>query len=174
MNRIQKHSFEAVSLLTAENGLLDISIIPANNQPDWVIPTDLILSIDDYHERIWTYLWHNQEVSVYHLLPKDAQPEKLVVLEGNTDVHRIALQIQGEITQKQVKISDVKDVQLPANYDYVETNPSAHSLPPTHQPTFSEPNTNLPYVFQSVLIDGVVYLVPDLDKVSHHLVDLDG
>lgn len=100
MRKIQKHSFEAVSLLTVENGFLDVTIIPAKNQPDWLVPTSLIMSVESYDERIWTYLWNNQEVAVYHLIPKGEVPDKLIILEGNTEVHRLALQTKGELRQK--------------------------------------------------------------------------
>lgn len=55
MKQILKHSFEAVSLLTTNNGMLDVTIVPASNQPDWIIPSSLILSVDDYQERISKY-----------------------------------------------------------------------------------------------------------------------
>lgn len=233
MNQIQKHSFEAVSLLTAENGLLNLTVIPAINQPDWLIPTDLILSVDDYHERIWTYLWNNQEVAVYHLVPRDMQPDKLIVLEGNTDVHRIALQTKGTLHKKAVRISDVKDADLPPQYQAVDemhtppihiiAQPNLESIQteanqdptddliyddmatddlqnldlttdeslnleetsnleadlanldnPEDKPTDTPSVIQVPYVFQSVEIEGQIYLVPDLDRISHRLVDLDG
>lgn len=115
-----KHSFEAVSLLTTRNGLLDVTIVPAVNQPDWLIPTSLILTIESYDERIWTYLWQQQEVSVYHLIPKEMPPEKLVILEGNTTVHRFALQTSGELRTRAIRISDLLDVKLPKPFVKVE------------------------------------------------------
>ena len=38
MRQMLKHSFEAVSLLTTTNGMLDVTIIPALDQPDWLFP----------------------------------------------------------------------------------------------------------------------------------------
>ena len=55
MKQILKHSFEAVSLLTTNNGMLDVTIVPATDQPDWLIPSSLILSVDDDIEHTWTY-----------------------------------------------------------------------------------------------------------------------
>lgn len=165
---MQKHSFEAVSLLTAENGVLDISIIPAIGQPDWLVPTALILNIEHYEERIWTYLWkygdNSQEVAVYHLVPKEIPADKLVILEGNSDVHRLALQTTGEITNLRVRISDVKDVDL---------NEEEASFMKLSTPNLSVQHDDN-YLYQAVEIAGEIYVVPDLDLIAHHLVDLDG
>lgn len=165
MRKIQKHSFEAVSLLTVENGLLDITIIPAKNQPDWLVPTSLIISVERFDERIWTYLWRNQEVAVYHLIPRKHTPDKLVILEGNTEVHRLALQTSGELIQKSLAISDVKDIELPQSI-------KEHMM--THIPSLMNlEGGELDYIYQAVLIDDSVYIVPELDLISHRLVDLD-
>ena len=170
--------------------MLDVTIIPAHNQPDWIIPTSLILSVDDYHERIWTYLWQQQEVAVFHMLPRDQVPDKIVVLEGNTAVHRIALQTAGELRKVRVRISQVKDAELPENYkdvaiSNIDDNKSKdqgtniyHEASTTEsiindvEEHFRE-NVVLSYLFQTVVIDDTPYLVPDLDKIAHQLVDLD-
>lgn len=164
MRSIQKHAFEPVSLLTVENGVLELAIIPSENQPDWIIPKSLILSIEDYQERIWTYLWRNQEVAVYHLVPRNRKVNKLVVLEGNTDVHRLALQTRGEIGYINVRISDVKDAKL----SEATTEQMKQSIP-----KLAETSDVLEFVHQAVAIDGITYLVPELDLIAHHLVDLD-
>lgn len=188
MNRIQKHSFEAVSLLTADNGMIDVTIIPATNQPNWVIPSSLILSVDDYQERIWSYIWKGQEIPVFHLLPREDTPEKLVILEGNTEVHRVALQVSGELKHKKVSIADVADSRLPSGFisryghnddgdsEYTDyTSDSEAYLQASAQSGVkeTEDGIELPYVFQAVNIDGEICLVPDLDTMSHHMVDLD-
>ena len=193
MKQIIKHSFEAVSLLTTNNGMLDVTIVPAFNQPDWIIPSSLILSVDDFDEHIWTYLWQQQEVAVFHLLSSGQTPEKIIVLEGNTAAHRIALQTVGELHQLQVRISDVKDIELPeqytsnANISYSVAQKTQNSDSETVQATgenltnseidyvkerFQE-NVVESYLFQTVIIDNILYLVPDLDKIAHQLVDLD-
>lgn len=110
MKQILKHSFEAVSLLTTNNGMLDVTIVPATDQPDWIIPSSLILSVDECSEHRWTYEWQQQEVAVFHLLPRHQTPDKIIILEGNTTAHRIALQTAGELRQLQARISDVKDI----------------------------------------------------------------
>lgn len=114
--KTKKHHFEAVSLLTPKNGMLNISIIPAIGQPNWLVPTALILAVVDEPERMWNYQWqHNkgsQEIPVYPLMPKDIGVDKIIILEGNTQAHRLALQTAGQIYTKDVRISDVKDVEL--------------------------------------------------------------
>ena len=208
MKRITKHSFEAVSLLIADNGQLEVTIIPAMNQPDWIIPSRNIIEIAEQNERIWTYLWRGQEVAVCHLIPSDVTPSMLLVLEGNTDVHRIGLQTVGSLRYKKVQISDVKDIPLPEQYRSSQQihspemgqDNSAHServnsvddVSVSQSDTesldsdldFSEPQNDdfedrfdetvvQSYLFQCVEIDGEAYLIPDLDKIAHHLVDLD-
>jgi|GEM_PF-269566 len=191
MSQIRKHTFEAVSLLTADNGTFEVTVIPAKNQPDWLIPSSLILSVDSYDERIWTYLWQEQEVSVFHLLPRNINPDKLIVLEGNTDVHRIALQTKGELDTFIVRISEVKDIDLPEKYQTTsvnnfEKNRQKNSKNVFRQFAVEEADNNndavrehlrenvvLSYMYQTVMIDDTIYLVPDLDKIAHHLVDLD-
>ena len=163
MKQILKHSFEAVSLLTTTNGMLDVTIVPAFNQPDWLIPSSLILSLDEHDQHTSIYDWQDQEVSVFHLLPQDKAVDKIIVLEGNTSEHRLALQTAGELHQLQVRISEVKDIEVPENFD--KTNINETAVP------FNE-NVMLSYLFQTVMIEDKVYLVPDLDKIAHQLVDV--
>ncbi|AWY21333.1 hypothetical protein LP123_01385 [Moraxella bovis] len=165
MRKIQKHQFEPVSLLTAEHGTIEVTAIPAIGQPDWLVPTALIISVDEYHERIWTYLWRGQEVSVYHLIPKDIEVDKLVILEGNSDVHRLALQTAGELTTRRVRISDVTDIIL-SDEEIANIQLSIPNLPNREQ---RQEN----YLYQAVMLDGEMYVVPDLDLIAHRLVDLD-
>lgn len=192
MKEILKHSFEAVSLLTTNNGMLDVTIVPAFNQPDWIIPSSLILSVDALDEHIWTYLWQQQEVAVFHLLSSEQVPDKIIVLEGNTAAHRMALQTAGELRQRQVRISEVKDGELPEQYhadnmshsdveraensnnkpvDATGDNPIGGDIDYVKE-RFQE-NVVQSYLFQTVIIDSIPYLVPDLDKIAHQLVDLD-
>lgn len=157
-------------MLTVENGVLELAIIPAEHQPNWLVPKSLILTVLPYDERIWTYLWqsdsnHAQEVAVYHLLNKTTSPDKLVILEGNTNVHRLALQTTGEIGYIKARISDVKDIELPNNvkaemYEYT-TGLRGDDV------------DKLDFMHQAVAINEHMYIVPDLDLISHRLVDLD-
>ena len=144
--------------------MLDVTIVPASNQPDWIIPSSLILSVEDYQERISTYQWQEQNLAVFHLLPQDRIPEKIIILEGNTTEHRFALQTAGELRQLQARISDVKDTELPEQFvdtgvDEIEGQ--------------SDENVVLSYLYQTVMIDDNIYLVPDLEKIAHDLVNLD-
>ena len=166
MKQILKHSFEAVSLLTTNNGMLDVTIVPAVDQPDWIIPSSLILSVDEYSEHTWNYEWQQQEVAVFHLMPRYQTPEKMIVLEGNTSAHRIALQTAGELRQLQARISDVKDIDLPEHF--IKTDDKIDDV----QERVQE-DVVLSYLFQTVMIDNTLYMVPDLDKIAHQLVDLD-
>ena len=165
MKQILKHSFEAVSLLATNNGTLEVTIIPAFNQPDWVIPSSLILSVDEYNERTSSYRWQQQEVVVFHLLQPNESPNKIIVLEGNTSEHRLALQTAGELSSLQVRISDVKDIDVSKSFNETSINKTAIPL---------NENVMLSYLFQTITIDDKVYLVPDLDKIVHQLVDLAG
>ena len=79
MKQILKHSFEAVSLLTTNNGMLDVTVVPAVNQPDWIIPSSLILSVEEGSEHTDSYEWQQQAVAVFHLLPRHQKPEKMIV-----------------------------------------------------------------------------------------------
>lgn len=166
MKQILKHSFEAVSLLTTNNGMLDVTIVPAVDQPDWIIPSSLILSVDECSERTWNYEWQQQEVAVFHLMPRHQTPDKMIVLEGNTSAHRIALQTAGELRQLQARISDVKDIDLPEHF--IKTDDKIDDV----QERVQE-DVVLSYLFQTVMIDNTLYMVPDLDKIAHQLVDLD-
>lgn len=166
MKQILKHSFEAVSLLTTNNGMLDVTIVPAVDQPDWIIPSSLILSVDECSERTWNYEWQQQEVAVFHLMPRYQTPDKMIVLEGNTSAHRIALQTAGELRQLQARISDVKDIDLPEHF--IKTDDKIDDV----QERVQE-DVVLSYLFQTVMIDNTLYMVPDLDKIAHQLVDLD-
>ncbi|MDX2373544.1 hypothetical protein NJD71_05310 [Psychrobacter sp. PP-21] len=164
MKQILKHSFEAVSLLTTNNGMLEVTIVPASNQPDWIIPSALILSVEDYQERTTMYDWQQQALPVFHLLSKDEVPERIVVLEGNTAEHRFALQTAGELQQLQARISDVKDVDIPKQM----LNSSTDVLEGQ-----SDEDIVLSYLYQTVMIGDKTYLVPDLDKIAHNLANLD-
>lgn len=172
MRAVKKHNFEAVSLLTVKEGVLDVTIIPASHQPKWMVPTELILDTVAYDEHIWTYLWHAQaqaqaqEVSVYHLSLRHEAVDTLVILEGNTDAHRLALQTKGTLEHRQVRISDVKDAQLPRG-QRVQMMAELPNL------LGGSDERKLDYIFQTVNVDNELYIVPDIDLIAHCLVDLD-
>ena len=101
---------------------------------------------------------------VFHLLPEDQLPDKIIVLEGNTSDHRLALQTAGELQQLQVRISEVKDIELTEQVNNTEIDETVIPL---------NENVMLSYLFQTVMINNTAYLVPDLDKIAHQLIDLD-
>lgn len=169
MSPILKHSFEAVSLLTTDNGMLDITIIPAQHQPDWLIPSALILSVDDYQEHLDTYEWQQQQLAVFHLQPQEQGFDKIIVLEGNTAKHRIALQTTGELRQARLRISDMHDIELPQSYQDIatitgDTNTDYSQVKETEL---------MSYMLQTVMINETTYLIADLDKIAHHFAYLD-
>jgi len=165
MTQILKHSFEAVSLLTTNNGMLDVTIVPAVNQPDWIIPSSLILSVDESQQQVSRYDWQQQDLAVFHLLLQDQTPDKMVVLEGNTTDHRFALQTAGDLRQLQARISEVKDVETPEQLSGANIE---------GREEYFDKNDVSSYLYQTVMIDDEIYLVPDLDKIAYHLIDLDG
>lgn len=179
LNRYFKQD-QDVGVLSITTGQLTIARIPSSNSPDWIVPNVLILTIDEFDERIWTYVWRNQEVPVYHLLPKELAPTHLVVLESVTDIHRLAIQIRGDVTFHSVRIADLKDAddatyqaQLSAKYPHLATHQAGtlaqHPLSSADY-TLQQPHA---YIFQPVMLYGELCVVPDLDKLSHFLVDLD-
>lgn len=183
---------ETLSLLSATTGQLEIARLPVVDGPDWIIPRALILSVDEYHDRIWTYLWQKQDVSVYHLFPKGQIPNHIVVLESFTDVHRLALQIVGEPSYHQIRIADLKDIDDTTDTQASE-NQASESQPMTAENSSQDPNLSAEspasqtadtrnlapqsvehsFIFQPVMFQGDYCVVPDLDKLSHFLVDLD-
>ena len=165
MTQILKHSFEAVSLLTTNNGMLDVTIVPAVNQPDWIIPSSLILSVDESQQQVSRYDWQQQDLAVFHLLLQNQTPDKMIVLEGNTTDHRFALQTAGDLRQLQARISEVKDVETPEQFS--TTNGKDRE-------EYFDKNDVSSYLYQTVMVDDEIYLVPDLDKIAYHLIDLDG
>ena len=165
MTQILKHSFEAVSLLTTNNGMLDVTIVPAVNQPDWIIPSSLILSVNESQQQVSRYDWQQQDLAVFNLLLQNQTPEKMIVLEGNTTDHRFALQTAGDLRQLQARISEVKDVETPEQFS--TTNGKDRE-------EYFDKNDISSYLYQTVMIDDEIYLVPDLDKIAYHLIDLDG
>lgn len=175
---------EHLGILSVTTGQLEIARIPVVDAPDWIVPKELILAIEPYHDRIWNFLWQGQDVSVYHLLPKTEQAEFIVVLESVTDVHRIGLQIQGDVTFHSVRISELKDVDgatyqqtLESFYPHIlekqrlEKQRQQEQLEKNQLSAYQP--TEQDYVFQAVMFENEVCIIPDLDKMSHFLVDLD-
>ncbi len=179
MNKIEKHSFEAVSLLTAANGMLAATVIPALNQPDWIVPSSLILDSIEYKGEdnsgsasgIKYYSWQQQQIAVFHLLPKAQLADSVVILEGNSVEQRLALKTIGQPRQIEVSISEVQDCELPQQYSVRADNIINDSNDELNEDLVSE-DLLYSYLFQAISIDDTVYMVPDLDKIAHQLVTL--
>lgn len=209
------NELKSLSLLSATTGQLEIARIPVVDKPDWIIPRTLILDVVPFTERIWNYLWQaddstktintskinnpeilermlKQEIAVYHLFPKGLTPKNIIIVESFTDVHRIALQIVGDVQYHQIRIADLKDVengassendkhQLPNNIPHLlDTGDSTLTNPEQTPASPAVDNRNLApqsveqtFIFQPVIFQGELCVVPDLDKLSHYLVDLD-
>ncbi|VRS09642.1 Uncharacterised protein [Streptococcus pneumoniae] len=91
----------------------------------------------------------------------------MIVLEGNTSSHRLALQTAGELQQLQARIAEVKDIELPESFNNTKIADNSEAMIPLDE------NVVLSYLFQAVMIDDKVYLVPDLDNIAYQLIDLD-
>lgn len=191
MDQIIKHSFEAVSLLTTARGRLDVTMIPAYNQPDWLIPSSLILAIDSYQQWTDRYLWQQQQLPVFHLQAPEQAVDKIIIIEGNTAKQRMALQTAGELRQIQLCISEVRDIVLPKHYQQtstadsiadstIETSYQSYtSSGPTIERNALDNNAGdyqqlteeniISYLLQTVMIDEQPYLIADLDKIAHQL-----
>ncbi len=179
MNKIEKHSFEAVSLLTAANGMLAATIIPAMDQPDWIVPSSLILDSIEYKDEensggaseIKYYSWQQQQIAIFHLLPEAQLADSIVILEGNSVEQRLALKTTGQPRQIEVSISEVQDCELPQQYSVMTDNISSEINDELNEDLVSEDLLNS-YLFQAISIEDTVYMVPDLDKIAYQLVTL--
>lgn len=155
LNRTEQHS----TLMTLNQQGLSVTFIPRQGKPDWVVPTALILAIENCDKVVENYTWQGHNIAVFNLLPtasqNDIKPEKLVILEGEEDQQRIGLLIQGELSQQQIRPADIKD------------NESS-SLSTTVEPDFS---------YQQVIIydqlnhelHNQCYTVPDLKQLLAYL-----
>lgn len=78
----------------------------------------------------------------------------------------IALQTAGELRHLQARLSEVKGVELPEHFYKTDSNIDT---------VFErvQEDVVLSYLFQTVMIDNTLYLVPDLDKIAHQLINLD-
>lgn len=169
---------EHMSIISVTTGQLDIAIIPVVDGPDWILPQSLILEIQPATERSWNLAWQGQDVPIYHLLPEDQTPTSIVVLESVTDVHRIGLQIQGKVGYHAVRIADIKDMDsdrykqtMAAHYPHLAAllDSASQASDQRDKPRLVPQN----YVFQPVMFQEQLYIIPDVDNLSHLLVDLD-
>lgn len=160
---MQKHHFEAVSLLTAGKGALKVAIIAAQNQPDWLVPFALILDSQVCNETVDVFDWQQQDqhqvLPVYPLVSQ-APSYTMVVLEGVADTHRIVLQSDKAVETMRVRISEVKDVQLSQEETERIQNATPKALLKAGRVHF---------VYQAVMIGQKTYVIPDLDAIVEAL-----
>lgn len=125
-----------------------------------------------------------QEIAVYHLFPKGLTPKNIVVVESFTDVHRIGLQTVGDISYHQIRIADLKDAeeggssdndnaQLPTNIPHLLDTGDSTQTGGGDTRNLAPQSVEQTFIFQPVIFQGELCVVPDLDKLSHYLVDLD-
>lgn len=141
-----------ISLLSASTGSLEVVKIPNAQGADWILPKNLLLDKVDFGERLAVVLWQGFDIPTYALLAKDEAPEAALIIEGVNEFKRIALLVKGDIIQQKIRISELPDAQEAA-----------------HQPN----QDGKDYTFAAVMYAGSPAIVPDVDKLASHLVDLD-
>ncbi len=160
---MQKHHFEAVSLLTAGKGALKVAVISAEHQPDWLVPFALILDSQVCDEAVDVFDWQHQnqhQVLPVYPLVSQASTYTMVVLEGVADAHRIVLQTNKEVETMRVRISEVKDVQLSQEDTECIKNATPQALLKAGRTHFA---------YQAVMIGQNTYIIPDLDAIAEAL-----
>lgn len=134
---------QTISLLTTTTGLVDIYLVAAAGEPEWIIPQNLVLAIDMLEADATTAEWEGKPIVVQSLLADDYEGvATLVVIEGQDDDHRIGLLTATAPKSIRIRISSLHD-----------TNDS----------------TVLPYAYQKVLLDQQLYQVPDIDRLTAQL-----
>lgn len=134
---------QAVSLLTTTTGLIDIYFVAVHNQPDWILPQNLVLAVEEVQGYPNTIEWQGQHIPVHSLLAVNAsEPAILLILEGSDDQQRIALLSSRQPRASRIRISTLHD-----------TNDSRV----------------LPYAYQKVMLEQDMYQVPDIDRLSQML-----
>lgn len=141
-------SLKISPLLMLNQGGLNITIIPRGTQPDWIVPSALILDSMACSERVSSYEWQQQPLAVYSLLLTNAAPTTVVILQGSSEQQRLGLLIEGALTERYIQVSDIKDL---------DTSP------------ISTASTAPNFVFQEVILDQQVFVVPDLAKLAKML-----
>lgn len=177
-SQIQPSSLTANTLVNVNQGVLDATLIPAVGQPDWILPTALILAVEPadvqqttLDNNCFDYLWRpeadhqlkqqseqqsidtqdkSQTIKVYALTPTLEKVDTILVLEGENNDARLGLLIQGELAQRQIKLSDIKDIE-PTEAEGLNIEHSAD------------------FVFQLVSVQQQVCIVPDLTALAAHI-----
>ena len=134
---------QTISLLTTTTGLVDIYLVTIAGEPEWVIPQNLVLAIDMLDAHATSAEWEGNTIPVQSFLDTDYEGlGTLLVIEGSDDQHRIGILTADTPKSMRIRISSLHD-----------TNDS----------------NVLPYAYQKVLLDQQLYQVPDIDRLTAHL-----
>lgn len=149
MASLAEHSKLLNSAAMLGTGTVDIAVIeiPSDISSNWLIPESLVLdNIQDVEANLKIYRWEGQDIALYSLCEATQQTANLLLIESVADPYRVGLLYQGNVKQHKLKISDIKDANLDNTY---------------------------PYMFQAVIVNESNCMIPELDKLSHELIDLD-
>ncbi|MEY4516958.1 MAG: hypothetical protein RL180_1304 [Pseudomonadota bacterium] len=133
---------QTISLLTTTTGLIDIHVIDAKDQPAWIVPQNLVLDVVPTPANTQVLHWNEQTLPVLSLLGASGvatQTVVAVVLEGETDQHRVAVLTSQPPASQRIRISGLHD---------------------------ADSKTSAPYCFQLVKLEGIDYQVPALDGLA--------
>lgn len=155
------------TLLTLNQQGLSVTFIPRLDKPDWVVPTALIIAIENCDKVIENYSWQGDNIAVFNLLPtsyqNDIRPDSLLVLEGESDQQRIGLLIKGELSQQQIRPSDIKDNESSLGSTMTEPDFSYQQVT-----IYTEPNHKLNNKLNHEQ-HSECYTVPDLKQLAAYL-----
>ncbi|WP_296403636.1 hypothetical protein [Psychrobacter sp.] len=160
MNNIPSQQLNARELLMLNQGSMYVTFIPTSSKFDWVIPTALIIGIKACEAPLRECEWQGRTLPVFSLLAPDTKPDSLIVLEAESDMHRLALIVKGQLKQLQIRITDIKDIEQ----SKLATASGQHELDATHE--------QKEYEYQQVIIDNITYMVPDLQRLTNHLIEV--
>ncbi len=135
---------QTISLLTTTTGLIDIYALSVQGEPDWIIPQNLVLDTVSVPAQSTSVAWQGQQIPLKSLLGKSPSVTEAfaVLLEADNDTARIGILTSVPPKPMRVRISNLRD-----------TNDSGVLL----------------NAYQKVLLEDQLYQVPDLERVTHAL-----
>lgn len=139
--------FETGNLLTVNTGALEVTSIPVEKGLDWLIPSSLVLNTQPYDEKVEHYSWLDTKIVVYSKLSGDRAPKTMIVIESSYQNQPIGLIVSGQPKIHQIKISDIKDIEL-TGIDQADS-----------------------YVFQAVELADNTYIIPNIQELSDDLIN---
>lgn len=135
---------QTISLLTTTTGLIDIYTLSVQGEPDWIIPQNLVLDTVSVPAQSTSVAWQGQQIPLKSLLGNNPSVTEAfaVLLEADNDTTRIGILTSVPPKPMRVRISNLRD-----------TNDSGV----------------LVNAYQKVLLEDQLYQVPDLERVTHAL-----